>query len=586
MDAMKIYKQYERGKDYLERFEYYTKAEEAYRYYNGDQWNGLKVAGEKPPALNILAPIVDYKVATVAQNGMSINYSTMNFDEMYTVAMQVCEKLNSHALKTWERLKLDQLVWRYIQEAAVTGDSFVYFYEKNGLVQLCGVDSTNVFFADEQEQNLQEQKYIIIAQRMFVSDIKEEAKANGIDEADIGMIMPDSEQQWQIGDKAKEEIEQDDEDGKCLCLLKMWKSGGYVHFCRSTKNVIYQKDTVIDGLTLYPAAHFRWRDEKGSARGIGEVYHRIPNQIEINKTLARNLASIKQTAYPHVVYNKEKITQDAVKRLSTVGSTIAVGDKTTDNVANIIGYMEPAQINPVAISIVQELMVATRELAGAGEALTGNINPEQASGAAIIAVRDASALPLNNQTAAFKQFVEDIARIWYDMWVAYNPNGLEIVTQAKDDVTGASSQPSSQLIPAPLLQELKIEVRIDVSPSNPFSKFAKEQALQNLLQMQLINFEDYVDALDDDSAAPKAKLKQITQKQKLRSDAQMQAKQMINNQQKMQLNAQVQSQEADQMGKASEMIQQLMGERAMYMGDEKTDESKGAKKKAKETTEV
>jgi hypothetical protein len=571
MDALKIFRQYERGKDYLQRFDYYTKAEESYRYYNGDQWNGLKVAGEKPPSLNILAPIVDYKVATVAQNGMSINYSTMNFDELYAVANQVSDKLNNHAMKTWERLKLDQLVWKYICEAAVTGDSFVYFYEKNGLVELSGVDATNVFFADEQEQNLQEQKYIIISQRIFVSEVIREARKNGTEESDIAMIMPDDDVAFEIGDKAKEEIAQDDEDGKCLCLLKMWKEDGFVHFVRSTKNVIYQKDTVIDKMTLYPIAHLRWKEEKGSARGIGEVYSRIPNQIEINKTLARNLACIKQTAYPHVVYNKEKITQDAVKKLSTVGSAIAVGDKTTDNVTNIIGYMEPAQINPAAISIVQELMTTTRELAGAGEALTGNINPEQASGAAIIAVRDASALPLNNQTAAFKQFAEDIARIWYDMWVAYNPNGLEIVTQAKNEING-EMKPTTQIIPSELLSELKIEVRIDISPSNPFSKFAKEQALSNLLTMQLISFEDYVDALDDDAAAPKDKLLQITQKQKLRAEAQLQAKQIVNNQQKLQ-SAQAEGEET-KLGKASAMIQQLLGERAMYMAkNEKDSES-------------
>jgi hypothetical protein len=556
MDANTVYRQYLRGRDYLQRFEYYTRAEESYRFYNGDQWNGLRLAGDKPPALNILAPIVDYKVAIVAQKGMSINYSTQNYGQLYQSAMQVCERLNSYAKKTWERLKLDHLVWKVILEGAVTGDAFLYFFEKNGLVEVKGVDATNIYFADEQDEELQQQKYIIIAQRLFASDVREEARANNVDESEIGLILPDSETEYQIGDKAKEEIDQD-EDGKCLCFLKMWKEGGMVHFLRCTKNVIYQEDTVIEGLTKYPIAHFKWNSEKGSARGIGEVYHRIPNQIEINKTLARNLASIKQTAYPHIVYNKEKLTNEEVGRLSTVGSSIAVGDKTTENIRNVIGYMEPAQINPIAINSIHELMSSTRELAGAGDAATGNINPEQASGAAIIAVRDASALPLTFQMAGFRQFVEDIALIWFDIWVAYNPNGLEVVRENKNIKTG-SSIPVVEVLPAQMLQDLKIEVRIDVSPSNPYSKFAQEQTLQNLLQMQLISFEDYVAALDDDSVAPKAKLKEILQKQQLKAQAQMQAKTLINQQQKQENNAQAMQQK--QLGRAAAMVEQLMNE--------------------------
>jgi len=559
MEAEKIYRQYQRGKNYLQKYGYYDRAEQCYKYYNGDQWNGLKVAGEKQPAFNILAPIVDYKVATVAQNGMTINYNTANYGEMYEECMEICETLNAYALKNWERLKLDSLCWKYIEEAAVVGDAFIYFYEKNGLIEVQSVDATNVHLADEQESSIQEQKYIIISQRLFVSDVRRQAKQNGIEDVEIELIQPDDDTQLQIGDKAKDEIEHDDEDGKCLCLLKMWKENGEVHFLRSTKNVIYEKDTTIKGLKLYPVVHMRWDREKGSARGIGEVYHRIPNQIHINKTLARNLASIKQTAYPHLVYSKDQLTPDQIKRLSTVGATIGVGNnRPVEDIKKSVMYLYPAHINQAAVNIVDDMMETTRGLAGAGEAVTGNINPEQASGAAIIAVRDASALPLNNQIAAFRQFVEDIALIWFDMWCAYNPNGLEVVTEIKDEATG-KTQPQAQIIPAEMLQGLKIEVRIDVSPSNPFSKYAQEQALERLLEKQLISFEDYVEALDDDAAAPKAKLKEILEKQKLRAQQQLAAQQE-------------QMMQQDALAKANATIEQLLRERALYMAENKIDE--------------
>ena len=40
-DASKIWKEYEKGQNYLNNFGYYTQIDESWRYYNGDQWNGL-----------------------------------------------------------------------------------------------------------------------------------------------------------------------------------------------------------------------------------------------------------------------------------------------------------------------------------------------------------------------------------------------------------------------------------------------------------------------------------------------------------------------------------------------------------------
>jgi hypothetical protein len=151
--------------------------------------------------------------------------------------------------------------------------------------------------------------------------------------------------------------------------------------------------------------------------------------------------------------------------------------------------------------------------------VTGQINPEQASGAAIIAVRDAAALPLNGQIAAFRQFVEDIARIWYDMWVAYHPNGMDVVSDSGDD------DPTKSTISAAELETLKIDVRVDVSPDNPYSKYAQEQCLQNLFAQKTLTFEEYVKLLDDNAVAPKAKLQQIVDARK--AQAMKQAKQML-----------------------------------------------------------
>lgn len=296
-----------------------------------------------------------------------------------------------------------------------------------------------------------------------------------------------------------------DEGVKCLCLIKMWKKGGSVFFMKSTKNVVFVPPTKIEGLKLYPLAQYTWIPQRDRARGIGEVINKIPNQIEINKALARYLTVIKHCAYPHVVYNKDVVKgeQDINKLMNTVGSIIGLDSPRMQKISDVITYMEPAQINPQAINIVYELENKTRELAGAGEAATGNINPEQASGAAIIAMRDASALPLNNQAAGLKEFAEDMARIWFDLWRCYSPNGLMA------QVSMPTGEIHLEYIASELLENLKPDIRVDVSPANSYSRFASEQVLSNLLANGFISFEEYVEALEDDSSAPKGKLVNI-----------------------------------------------------------------------------
>jgi hypothetical protein len=152
-------------------------------------------------------------------------------------------------------------------------------------------------------------------------------------------------------------------------------------------------------------------------------------------------------------------------------------------------------MSPDAKNLSDELLTISKDLAGAGDAALGSVNPTEASGAAIIAVRDQAALPLNEQTARFRKFAEDIARIWYRLWVVYNPSGLTF-----EDGTFVSSAELASLEP---------DVRIDVSNSSPFSKYAREQALEKLFTMGHITFEEYIESLDDDSSVPKSKLVHI-----------------------------------------------------------------------------
>ncbi|MBQ8917184.1 MAG: hypothetical protein IJ044_00485, partial [Oscillospiraceae bacterium] len=67
-----------------------------------------------------------------------------------------------------------------------------------------------------------------------------------------------------------------------------------------------------------------------------------------------------------------------------------------------------------------------------------------------------------------------------------------------------------------LLAGLRLAARVDVSPVDPYSRYAREQAVRSALNERHITFEEYVAALDERSNVPKRKFEEIL---KRRSEA-------------------------------------------------------------------
>lgn len=513
-DFTHIWRKYQQGVSYIHKIGLVEKTDKAHRFYIGEQWYGLKSGGDALPMFNFIKPIIRFKVSTVCQKAMTAIYSPFDIrDEQEQAA---ATELGRYFDRMWELGKMDRVCRKVIKDAAIAGDAYLFFGEGDDIKKGQIIDNVNLFLGDEKNEDIQSQPYIIIRERRFVRDIIDEARANGISDGDISLITSDDDVQDQLGEKT--DIEYGHTDGKCVSLLYIYKDEeGYIHSAKSTKNVIYQPDrgiyetyededgnTVKGGLTSYPIVNFIWETRKNSARGVSEVEQLIPNQLEVNKTLARRSLTVKQAAYPKLIYNGSSVMN--VQDLEKVGAVIEVTDAQIQGVNNIIGYLNPAAASPDAKNLSDELIITTRELAGAGDAAMGNINPEQASGNAIIAVRDQAVLPLNEQTAAYRQFVEDIALLWFDIWRAYNPNGIREFTEQGEI-----------FIPAEVLERLRVNVKIDVCDKDAYSRYAEEQSLGNLFNMQAITFEEYVDTLSDDSIVPKAKLKNIIAKRQERA---------------------------------------------------------------------
>lgn len=499
--AEEIRRRYELGVEHHLRLNMYDDTERAFRFYEGDQWYGIE-DDEGLPVYNFISPTVDYKSAMVSMQNISIFYSLSDGCAL-PQGEEICRALNVRAAKYWEKHKLDSKLWQVVRDACIAGDSYLYFYDSNQNAQI--VDNTAIYFADEQQPDLQKQAYILIAERRPVREVKKDAERYGCSKEDIDLIVPDGDIAHFVGDT--DEVSDKGEDGKCTCILCLERNEeGFVCVTRSTRRVIYQPRTVIYGMRLYPIAGFAWLRRKNSIRGLGEVKPLIANQIEANRLLARRLASAKQNAFAKPVYveNMVENPEDADK----VGRAIRIKSGPVSAVKDIFTYVSPAPMSAEAALLQNDLLTNTRELAGAGDAALGNINPEQASGAAIIAVQNQSAIPLNIQTADYKQFVEDIALVWYDGVKAYNPGGIVSEESMENGLIKRVEISPEALAIAEMC------VKIDATPSSPFSRYAREQALENALKAGYISFEEWVDAIDDSFAAPKNEFRKIIERRK------------------------------------------------------------------------
>ena len=508
-----LWELYERGIDFLQMNHVYEDTDENYRMYSGNQWEGAELGGIEEAQYNFIETIVNYKVSTINQNLWGINFSSENFErEFRKTAEQTCKMLNRKAAKVWEKDQMDIKVRKISDDAAINDEGVMYvnYNEENQNPINEIINKNYIQYGNEQDDDIQNQPYIIIAQRKPVSEVRNLAKANKVSPKKIDLIIGDKDTTTQAGEEAKRE-----KDDMCTLVTKMWKENGKVWYCQSTKQVEIVKATNTD-LNLYPVAHFVWKQKKGWSRGEGEVRTLIPNQRELNKTLARMLLSVKQCAYPQKIANIDKISNpDALDALGGIIKT--QNGASVDDVNKIFSYVQPASMSTDVSKVINDLIGITRDLKNAGDIATGGVNPESASGKAILAVQQASQQPLVKQLTGLKTFREDIARIWLDMWNVYTTNGMKLENEINDPTTGETYVEIVD-VPASVLENLDGTVKVDITPKGAFDRYARELSLENYLKAGFFNAQRvselryYAEALPDDSTAPKQELLDICDK--------------------------------------------------------------------------
>lgn len=556
-----IFEEYETGRTFksgLGRKGLYEQGKINERFYIGDQWHGARCGNDRPLVRhNVIKRIGDYKMAVVASNPVTVNYSvegvpntvgisdrarderdafaqgqispqeTMGLPPEEELAVTMTA-LSDYFKTTAERVKFDDLKEQALRNAYVSGTGVLYTYwddkirtglyaDESGTTPIQGdiacevLDIENVYFGDPNLYDVQAQPYIIIAQRKSVADLQREARRNGRSEAEIDAIKPDRDTGYMAGDMAEDEPE---DSRKATVLTKFWKERAKDGTCKIMASVAVRGATIRyrwdTKLRLYPLAVFRWERRRNCAYGESEITYLIPNQIAINRMLTASVWAVMMLGMPLTLVNGDVVNQPIT---NDPGQIIKING-TSEDMLNAVRYVNPPNFAPAFDNNIASLISNTLTQSGANDAALGDVRPDNTS--AIVAVREAATMPMQTVQNRFYSFVEDVARVWAEMWVTmYGRRSLKI-----EDENGVWYMPFD----GEKYRDLLISVKVDVGASTLWSEIQSVNTLDNLLASQIITPKQYLERLPKGSVPNLSGLiREMQEAQRAQEEAAMQA---------------------------------------------------------------
>lgn len=475
-----IWAQYGSGRSFNTSIGLYDTVEQNENFFLDNQWVGVQANGLPTPVFNFIKQIVKHSVSSLVTDNIKIQASVMNVTGRYdrTVTETVCNVVNGQLERICEDVKLTAKIREVMQNCAVDGDGCFYAYFDTtketgqfapGDIALEIVENTRVIFGNPNNREVNKQPWIIIARREMVEDVKRRA-----DEPD--KVQPDSDDLSSVTDTGAED--------KVTVLLKMWreyeKDGRVksVMACECTQSAVVRGEWNT-GLKVYPLTWINWDYVLNRYHGQALVTGLIHNQMFVNKLFAMTQLSLMTSAYPKILYDKNRIKNWD----NRVGAAIPVTAGGTD-ISNVAKIMDPAQVSPQISQFIELAISYTKDLNGASDAALGNVRPDNTS--AIVAIQRAAGMVLDLVKQNLFQFIEDFGRVCISFMAAnYGKRFVEL-----PDETGGMSV---QVFDFSILKDMPLSIKLDVGAASYFSEIAGLQTLDNLLMQGKIDTVEYLE---------------------------------------------------------------------------------------------
>lgn len=502
------------GETYNIQLDYYARTDLNWNMYNGLQWIGVN-AGELPKfVMNIYRTATEYIIASIMSKPVVAEYSADNIPKpvipkgmeptseqaQQIAARKMIALLNKAAKLKWEKDKMNYKMRQgCLLDAACSGDMCAHVYwdtcAKTGQAEKGDfkteiIDGASVFFGNPNTVETEEQPYILITGRDLVSKLRSEAKAhkdeNKTTEDDRKRILGDNDTEYQIGEGDIELEGAGTASDKATYVIKYWRDekSGRIFFNKSTKDCPIRKN-VDTGLHRYPIVWNNWQKRKNCYHGIPIGNGLIDNQISINQGFAMVFYFLKMNAFGKYIIDAERIQNWSNK----IGEVI----RADGNVNDIVKQVEGGSFNTAFITVLDKAIAYTKEFVGANDAALGQINPERASGSAIMLTAKQAAIPHANIEANLHQFIEDLYLVWGDFYLSkYNNRTLYFMG---DDGIEAGEYD------AKLLKDVILSCEINVGQSTLWSEATELQNLMALKNMGSISDVEMYERLPQNTVA-------------------------------------------------------------------------------------
>ncbi len=493
------------------------------RFFVGDQWHGVTAGNEKPlTRRNIIKRIGEYKMATIGSAPIAVNYvaegipDTSDTNKNIEIKQQmlngqvpqedvteaevsvIMNALTDYFKITAERLKYDDKKDQMLKNAYISGTGILYTYwdssirtglyaDKGRTTAITGdiacevLDVENVVFGDPNQEEIEDQPYIIISQRKDIETVRREAKMYGQDTK--GIMCDDANGYYRnAGDRGEDEPTNSKRVTVITKLFKKYdENGNYTVWGKTvTENAVIRPEWDLL-IHRYPIAKFVWERRRSCAYGDSEITYQIPNQIALNQAHSISVWAMQNTGMPKTIINgdliPDGISNDPAEVLKIYG--------TAEDMASAIRYVAPPNYGAAFINFTDAFAQNVLFDNGANDAALGNLRPDNAT--AIVQAREAAIAPMQMYQNRFYSTNEDIARIWADFWlVMYGKRSIKI---------NDGGNIKYLIFDAERYKDLVINARIDVGASTLWSEAVSLANLGNLLSSGLISFIEYLERI-------------------------------------------------------------------------------------------
>lgn len=525
-ESTRLWRDYQRGKDYQDRMGLTSKIPLYVRFYEGDQWpRATEETKNFPrPVINIVKFVCRSKKAAILSGPFRLRYHSDR------PGVNV-KKFNDFADYAARRIKLERKYKTMVKDGGVKGTYCIHFYYDaealggigdyfGGLGCEC-LDMLHVFVADPTEIDEQKQKWILIVSREDVEAVRRKADPD----VDTDLIVADEPDA-----RYKGKLEQEN-DGTVTVLTRYFRKDGEVFVEKGTQSVVFSKphpiapdvegelralrgevmDAPNDSLPdearrarpkrarmpLYPIVIGQYDEREGSIYGMGEAEGLIANQREINFEIAMSHLNAQTNAWGKYVADKNALGDQVIT--NEPGQTL-IDYSGTGNGIRVLPA-QPLSSHPMALA--EGLILLSRSMSGATEVMTGETVGANMSGQAIALLQSQARMPVADLRDMFKLSVERCGMILAQFFKNYYT--AEEYVYEDPEVEGEDKRRMGTFSSLEY-RDVDFSVVVEATAGTNASSAGDIALLDTLLARNLIGAEDYINAYPSDAISNKEEL--------------------------------------------------------------------------------